>query len=88
MATNPIYPTKYPNTGNIPDPNQYNGFAYIAAWSIVILLLFLAAKTKIGYTILFIFAVSSIMIVLAVGSPTIVSIFQSVSPPPTIGKTK
>lgn len=83
---NSVNPTRYPNVGGVPDPNRYNGFAYVAAWSIVIVLLFLAAKTKIGYTVLFMFAVSSIIVVLAVGSPTIVSIFQSVSP--NTGQTK
>lgn len=54
----------------------YSGYFSIVAWAIVILLFILIAKTKVGYTFLMYFCLASIVIVLAIGSPTIVSIFS------------
>lgn len=60
-----------------------SGYYPVVAWIITIGLFFLIAKTKIGYTFLYIFVIASIIIVLAIGSPTVVAVFQTVSPQPT-----
>lgn len=67
------------------DPSQqYSGYWYIAAWIIVIGLFIVIARFRIGYTILMFFTLASIIIVLAVGSPTIVTIFGNA---PLVGST-
>lgn len=65
------------------DKNTYSGYFNIVAWLITIGLFFLIAKTKIGYTFLFFFALASIIVVLAIGSPTITAIFATVNPQAT-----
>lgn len=56
-----------------------NGFRNIVAWVFVIGLLLLISKSRIGYTFLLYFVLASILIVLAVGSPTITNIFKQQS---------
>jgi hypothetical protein len=56
-----------------------SGYYGIVAWSITILLFLLLAKTKIGYTILLYFVIASLIIVIAVGSPTISNVFKAAS---------
>lgn len=77
MPTNT--PSVVPPTGG-SGSNTYNGYFNIVAWGVTIGLGFLIAKTKLGYTFLYYFALASIIIVLAVGSPTIATIFNAVNP--------
>lgn len=80
MASNaPTQPTRYP----VPpgsSPTTYSGYFAIVAWTITIGIFVLAARTKIGYTFLYFFVIASIVVVLAIGSPTIVSIFRAATP--------
>lgn len=66
-----------------------SGFYLIAAWIITIGIVIMASKTKIGYTLLFFFAIASIVIVLAIGSPMIAKIFAAatIQNPTVKGKT-
>lgn len=75
--------TLKPTPPSQQDNTTYSGFNTIVAWVIVAIIVTLAAKTKIGYTVLFFFVLASILIVLAVGSPTIVKIFSSAQKPGT-----
>lgn len=58
----------------------YNGYFAVVAWIITIGLFFAIAKTKLGYTFLYFFVIASIILVLAIGSPSIVAIFKAATP--------
>lgn len=54
-----------------------SGYFSLVAWSVMLLLILLLARTKVGATILASFLAASILIVLAVGSPTVKQIFHA-----------
>jgi hypothetical protein len=54
-----------------------NGYYPVAAVFLFLLFLIGIARTKIGYTLLYYFVLASILIVVLLGSPTIVKIFGS-----------
>lgn len=57
--------------------SQFSGFFLLLAWFLVIVIIAFIIRTKIGYTIAFFFTIASIIIILAIGSPTIVTIFNN-----------
>lgn len=57
--------------------NQYSGYFLVVAWIITITIIILIAKTRVGYALLYLFVIASIVLVLAVGSPTIATIFNN-----------
>jgi hypothetical protein len=59
------------------DVNTYSGYFSIVSWSVVLLLLFVVARTRIGYYLFFMFVVISIIVVLAAGSSSLVNIMKA-----------
>ena len=56
--------------------DQFSGYYAIVAWALFGLLVLFAIRSRIGYTIAYFFVLASILIVLAIGSPTIAKIFN------------
>lgn len=72
------FTTKTNTTNNTAKPaSQYSGYFSIAAWLITIGIFLLIARFRVGYTLLMFFCIASIIIVFAIGSPTIIKIFNN-----------
>ena len=64
-----------------------NGYGFLAAYGIIILLVLLAIRTKIGYVLLYYFFAISIVVILLTNYQTINQIFGTVmiNPQPAAG---